>query len=103
MASPAYGIASQLLGRVSRLNGTNGQVALRFPMQAEKALTKPGKGNWQWHIDGEKHEHMSSFQMLLGVALSAQADEDCGNLMVWPSKHTSTFDAVKRARASGSP
>lgn len=44
----------------------------------------------QWHIDGmQRHGHMSPFDLLVGVALSSQPADDCGNIAVWPGEpHT---------------
>mmetsp|Transcript_33942 Transcript_33942/g.106753 ORF Transcript_33942/g.106753 Transcript_33942/m.106753 type:complete len:183 (+) Transcript_33942:259-807(+) len=62
---------------------------------------RPPKGNDQWHIDGmKKNGHMSPFQLLLGVALSSQRDDDCGNLCVWPTQHAAVAEAVQRAQAA---
>jgi len=47
-------------------------VALRFP-DVSKAVAPD-----QWHIDGmKKHGHMSPFDLLVGVALSAQPHVRC--------------------------
>ena len=43
-ASPAFGLAEQLLGRVRRIK--RGQVALRFPSSESGGC----KGEGQWHI-----------------------------------------------------
>jgi len=98
-ASPARGIAEQLLdGQLSQQVG--GQIALRFPLPEDK-IGRPPKGNDQWHIDGmKKNGHMSPFQLLLGVALSSQRDDDCGNLLVWPTQHAAVAEAVQRAQAA---
>jgi len=43
---------------------------------------------------------MSPFELLLGVALSAQPGDDCGGLALWPGSHVPIHEAVARARAS---
>mmetsp|Transcript_8147 Transcript_8147/g.26231 ORF Transcript_8147/g.26231 Transcript_8147/m.26231 type:complete len:402 (+) Transcript_8147:1-1206(+) len=98
-ASPARGLAEQLIaGELSPQVG--GQIALRFPLP-EGRLGRPPKHEDQWHIDGmKKHAHMSPFQLLLGIALSSQADDDCGNLCVWPTHHTIVAEAVQRAHVA---
>lgn len=68
-------------------------MALRFP-DVSKAVAPD-----QWHIDGmKKHGHMSPFDLLVGVALSAQPHDHCGNLAVWRGSHAPIHAAVKAAR-----
>merc|ERR1719305_188580 len=108
LRSPLNGIAEQLLlpptGRsrvpnTSQLRNKGSQVALRFPLPPAAAETRAPKGEEQWHIDGiNRQEHANGFQLLVGVALSAQPDDDCGNLHVWPGKHGEVQDAVDRMR-----
>ena len=97
-ASPALGIAEQLLGAVAQVH--KGQVALRFPFPPTKARTKPPKSDNQWHIDGEGQRiDKSGFQLLVGIALSHQPTEECGNLHIWPGHHVTIFEAAQRERA----
>ena len=39
---------------------------------------------------------MSPFDLLLGVALSAQPEDDYGNLALWPASHGLLHEAVGR-------
>lgn len=89
-SSGLHGVVEQMLGSVNSPKAA--QLALRFPND------KRDKADEQWHIDGMKKRHMSPFQLLVGVALSAQPTANCGNLAVWPGKHTVAHEAVKRAR-----
>eukprot|EP00316_Scyphosphaera_apsteinii_P015663 CAMPEP_0119345158 /NCGR_PEP_ID=MMETSP1333-20130426/107341_1 /TAXON_ID=418940 /ORGANISM="Scyphosphaera apsteinii, Strain RCC1455" /LENGTH=392 /DNA_ID=CAMNT_0007357615 /DNA_START=18 /DNA_END=1193 /DNA_ORIENTATION=- len=95
--SPAFAVAEQLLGRTSRPTGS--QIALRFPDPPDKSRTRPPKATEQWHIDGMQKHHQSPFQLLCGVALSSQPDNDFGNLGVYPGAHVKVFDAVKQQRS----
>eukprot|EP00421_Protoceratium_reticulatum_P041011 CAMPEP_0168443536 /NCGR_PEP_ID=MMETSP0228-20121227/44582_1 /TAXON_ID=133427 /ORGANISM="Protoceratium reticulatum, Strain CCCM 535 (=CCMP 1889)" /LENGTH=353 /DNA_ID=CAMNT_0008457947 /DNA_START=42 /DNA_END=1100 /DNA_ORIENTATION=- len=97
-ASPALAAAEELLGPsdARKRNIQGGQVALRFP-QPRDGRAKPDD---QWHIDGMKQWHMSPFQLLVGVALSAQPTDECGNLGLWPGSHAINHEAVVRARSS---
>ena len=104
--SPAVAAARALLGprlrggRAGSDDAGGGQVALRFPMAPQRALQRGPKSEEQWHIDGMMRQvHMSPFQLLVGVALSAQPDDDCGNLHVWPAQHAATHEAVRTMRA----
>ena len=102
-ASPALCIAQQLLGGNGGAGavrgGASGQVALRFPLPPAN-VDRAAKTEEQWHIDGMKvNSHMSPFQLLLGVALSSQPADDCGNLHVWPKMHGHLHEAVQRQRA----
>ena len=93
---------SGLVGAVRSLLGSRisepraAQVALRFPCAPGKERGEASRD--QWHIDGMRKEHQSPFNVLLGVALSAQPEDDCGNLVVWPGAHAGVHTAVKRAR-----
>lgn len=100
VASPLLSACESLLGPVQQRR-PNAQVALRFPMEPTTARSRPAKSDEQWHIDGMNKEarHMSPFQLLVGVALSAQPDDECGNLHVWPREHARTFEAVREMRA----
>lgn len=102
-ASPALGAAESLLGALPArfYRGDHGsQVALRFPLEPTAAQSKAPKGDNMWHIDGMKETtHMSGFQLLVGVALSPQLEDDCGNLGVWRGAHAATFAAVKAVQA----
>lgn len=100
-ATPTVQLLGPLrMGGLLQPNGKNhGQVALRFPMDPHKARTRQGKSDEQWHIDGQHETHMSPFQLLVGVALSSQPTEDCGNLHVWPGLHHTVFEATQRTRA----
>lgn len=99
--SPAIGVAESLLGRLRRAHRPSAQIALRFPLDPDRAHAVPPKGDGQWHIDGmRKDSSMSPFQLLLGVALSSQPNDDCGNLHVWPGEHRRTFEAVRAMRAT---
>ena len=98
-ASPLRGVAEQLLGASLQSRFGGAQLALRFPLPPAKA-DRPPKDDDQWHIDGmNKTTHMSPFQLLVGVALSDQPTDDCGNLHYWPAQHRTVFDAVKRQSA----
>ena len=102
VASPALGVAEQLLGPVRNPQEANGgQIALRFPLDPTAARARAERSEEQWHIDGMNKgaSHMSGFQLLLGVALSDQPKDDCGNLHVWPGEHTRAFESVRRMRA----
>jgi len=101
LASQALGAVESLLGPLTPTAGRVGQVALRFPLDPEKARSRVAKSEEQWHIDGmNKQESMSGFQLLMGVALSAQPDDECGNLNVWPGEHGRTFEAVRQVAKS---
>jgi len=89
-ATAAFGVVEQLLGRPRRPHAA--QIALRFPTRDFVAEQTED----QWHIDGMKKPHMSPFQLLLGVALSATPADDCGNLGVWPRSHTRLHEEVRR-------
>jgi len=92
--SPLHGVVSQLLGGGFK-GGNSGQVALRFPEPADGKRRKD-KPPEQWHIDSmNKTPHMSGFQLLAGVALSAQPTDDCGNLHVWRGMHGHVHGAVQ--------
>lgn len=94
--SAAFGVAEQLLGGSKRPKA--GQVALRFPSPPGDNATR-SKGEEQWHIDGmHKTWHMHPFDLLVGVALSSQPEDDCGNLAVWPASHSVLHDAVGKMR-----
>jgi len=96
-ASPTIGVVKQLLGD-SVVGARQGQVALRFPMPPSQRGRE--RGEEQWHIDGmQKSEHMTPFDLLVGVALSAQPSDDCGNLALWPGTHAKVHEAVARQRA----
>ena len=69
-------------------------MALRFPTPPGDAMRT--KREEQWHIDGMKKRHLSPFQLLVGVALSAQPSDDCGNLAVWPGARASTAGSNPR-------
>ena len=47
-----------------------------------------------------KKEHMSPFNLLVGVALSGQPTDNCGNIAVWPRSHRSCHAAAAAARAA---
>lgn len=104
-ASPAFGVAQQLLGEdgLPISHGPRGaQVALRFPnpvgqSKARRHEAREGE-DVSWHIDGMKKPHMSPFNLLLGVALSAQPTDDCGNLGLWAGAHQKVHDAVVAQR-----
>jgi len=97
--SPALSLAEQLLGPSVSIKNPTGQIALRFPLSPAEARMHGAKGDDQWHIDSMyKMAHMSEFQLLVGVALSAQPDDDFGNLHVWPGRHVTVHDAVRKAR-----
>jgi len=89
--SGLYGVAQALLGNVT--TPKMAQLALRFPNERKEPPEE------QWHIDGMKKHHLSPFNLLVGVALSAQPAQDMGNLAVWPGCHVVVHEAVGRARA----
>ncbi len=105
-SSPLHGVVNQLLG--GRANRPKmAQLPLRFPN------AKADLPDEQWHIDGKAPEppgipsaimaqssggwlllragmkkwHMSPFNLLVGIALSDQPDDDHGNLAVAPGAH----------------
>jgi len=43
---------------------------------------------------------MSGFNLLVGVALSAQPGDDCGNVAVWPRCHAQVHEAVRAVAAA---
>lgn len=88
--SPLFGVVEELLGRATR--PAMAQLALRFPNN------KVDPTDQQWHIDGMKKWHKSPFQLLVGIALSAQPADDCGNLAVWPGWHAHVHDATRQLR-----
>ena len=97
--SPVLSAAEQLLGLSIGLKNAGGQVALRFPLDPTEAHRRSAKADEQWHIDSmARQAHMSGFQLLVGIALSAQPGDDYGNLHLWPGEHVTIHDAVRRAR-----
>lgn len=84
-------VVAQLLGPAAPLP-PGCQVALRFPNHRNDPSEE------QWHIDGMQKPHLSPFNLLAGVALSAQLDDNMGNLAVWPGTHGLVHTAVHRAR-----
>jgi len=99
LKSPVLSAAEQLLGPNIRLKNAGGQVALRYPLSPKDAHRRGAKADESWHVDSmAKQAHMSAFQLLVGVALSAQPEDDCGNLHVWPGEHVTVHDAARRAR-----
>ncbi len=94
------GVVSQLLdkadGSAPPRERKGCQIALRFP----NSRSEPPET--QWHVDGMKKMHAAGhddFQLLVGVALSDQPDDNCGNLAVWRGKHAEVHAAVQRAKA----
>ena len=96
-AGGALGLAEAFIGdgRVALPRGC--QIALRFPevdntgcphdgvaWLAEPGATLPGT---EWHTDGMRKGRRNPFTLLLGVALSAQQVELCGNFTVFPGSH----------------
>jgi len=95
--SPLLSVAENLLGTVQPPQ--QAQVALRFPMAPQEARTRAPKSEEQWHIDGmNRKDHLSPFQLLVGIALSSQPTDECGNLHVWPGHHVTAFNAAKKVR-----
>lgn len=91
-SSPLFGVLEQLLGGGRAKRPNMAQIALRYPN-----LKRDPKDDL-WHIDGMKTWHKSPFQLLVGVALSAQPTDDCGGLTVWPGHHRTLHEAVQKVR-----
>jgi len=80
--TPAFGLAESLTG----------PGALEVPWQVQVALNIPPFPHQpgMHHLDGTPPEpdgRPGTFTMLVGVLMSDQADEDAGNLWVWPGTH----------------
>jgi len=81
-ASPAFGLAEALTGPGTLEVPWQVQIALNIPPFPHR----PG----MHHLDGTPPEpdgRPGTFTMLVGVLMSDQADEDAGNLWVWPGTH----------------
>ena len=84
-ASPAFGLARQLVGASATLNVPSQiQIALNIPHFPHN----PGRP----HIDSDRAEPTGepvdgTFTLLAGVMVSDQVAENTGNLWVWPGTH----------------
>ena len=96
-SSALYNVLEQLLGEGQVTRPQMGQLALRFPNN------KADMGDDDWHIDGQPTWHKSPFQLLVGVALSSQPTDNCGNLAVFAGCHGVLHEAVERVRLAHSP
>ena len=66
------------------------QVALRYPADEETIANPPDLQELykrRWHVDGVDQGKLTSFSLLVGVALSDQEVSGCGNLFVLPGSH----------------
>lgn len=82
----------QLIGRDSVDPHFGAQVALRFPgvrddLVAGGAAVRSRVTGRDWHTDGLRQGKKHPFTLLIGVALSDTAEQDQGNLCVWPGSH----------------
>ena len=96
-SSPLFGVVEQLIGEGKAKKPKMAQVALRFPNNRNTP------DDDVWHIDSMKSWHKSSFQLLVGVALSQQPTDNCGQLTVWPGRHTTLHEAAKEVRTLRPP
>ncbi len=62
------------------------QIAYRFS-QARPVFSRSELSGTSWHIDGMDKGTFGSFALLVGIALSDQLTEFCGNLCVHPGSH----------------
>lgn len=79
-------VLEQLLGDGKFVSPQGAQLALRFP----ELCTDSWVGGRSWHTDGLRQRKPHPFSLLLGVAISATTQEDCGNLCIWPGSHILT-------------
>lgn len=99
MSSRVWSVVNALFGPGNVHPTGGGQLALRFPgNRASGASIIEGRS---WHVDGvEKGQH-SSFTLLVGIALSAQMTDDCGNLYVFPGSHHHTPKYIREYLKNG--
>lgn len=63
------------------------QVAFRLSQAAPASRGPRRLGGKSWHLDGMDRGFYGPFSLLVGVALSDQLVDDCGNLGVHPGSH----------------
>mmetsp|Transcript_25680 Transcript_25680/g.28006 ORF Transcript_25680/g.28006 Transcript_25680/m.28006 type:complete len:548 (-) Transcript_25680:62-1705(-) len=83
------------------------QIAQRPPQGSiQSVFTTFGRRNTvvdgkRWHIDGLSQRNHSPFALLIGVSLSDQLTENCGNLSVFPGSHHTLLCFLKGFAAAG--
>lgn len=84
LATPAFGLADALAGAGTLEAPWQVQIALNIPPFPHR----PGRP----HIDASNAEPVdapirTTFTLLAGILMSDQAEEDSGNLWIWPGTH----------------
>lgn len=86
--TPAFDLATSLIGEGDILPVTASQIALRFPgFQDPPKVVSPHLDGMYTPTNGVPEGRILSFTMLLGVMLSDVPEPYMGNLAVWPGTH----------------
>lgn len=120
-------LASTMRDAIGRLKPVRGcQVTLRYPQGGARRGNIPDAPQdanpfgWGGHIDGMNaffhaepiktagqvpwpNDHFMNFDCLVGVALSDQSSEDCGNLALLSRSHTANAAFFAAQREAGGP
>ena len=100
--TPLFGLCEDLLGKGMVQDVRAGQIALRAP--SSHLVATPGVPlPTPWHVDGLENGAHSSFDLLVGVTLSATPKVNSGNFVVWPGSHHACAAALKRLTQAGKP
>jgi ectoine hydroxylase-related dioxygenase (phytanoyl-CoA dioxygenase family) len=88
LKTPAYSIAESCIGNKKLKNIHEAQIALRFPISAEKPLPlEPHIDGFYYPLNDVEEGKIFSFTALAGVYLNDVNEEWAGNFTVWPGSH----------------
>lgn len=114
--SPIYALVEAILhndivlpgGKGSRFHPRAGGAQVAFRMSQARPVGAWGRrgdpagkiGGRSWHLDGMDKGLYGPFSLLIGVALSDQTVDNCGNLAVHPGSHHTLKNFLKQYSAA---